>query len=81
MMLDILIQKNEGMVLFFTLMLESHLNKVLEFKCNTCIVLGYLHPPWNLEGYYITLTKPKVPSKTLISSSFKQNIFYKYFFL
>ncbi len=30
----------------------------LHFKCNTYIILEYLHSPWNLEGYYITLPKP-----------------------
>ncbi len=38
----ILIQINEGIVKFFTLMVEGHLNKVMEFKCNTCIIMGYL---------------------------------------
>ncbi len=33
------------------------LNKVVEFKCNTYIILGYLHSPWNLEGYCIALPK------------------------
>jgi hypothetical protein len=37
-MLDILIQVNEGIVRFFTLMVECHLNKVIEFKCNTYII-------------------------------------------
>jgi hypothetical protein len=37
----ILIQVNEGIVKFFTLMIEGHLNKVMEFKCNTCIIMGY----------------------------------------
>ncbi len=31
----------------------------MEFKCNTCIILGYLHSSWNLEGYCIALPKPK----------------------
>ncbi len=35
------------------------MNKVMEFKCNTYIILEYLHSPWNLEGYYIALPKPK----------------------
>jgi hypothetical protein len=34
---------NEGIAKFFTLMVKSHLNKVMEFKCNTCIIMGYLH--------------------------------------
>jgi hypothetical protein len=38
---------------------SSHLNKVMEFKCNTYIILGYLHSPWNVKGYCITLPKPK----------------------
>jgi hypothetical protein len=39
----ILIQVNEGIVKKFTLMVEGQLNKVMEFKCNTCIIVGYLH--------------------------------------
>jgi hypothetical protein len=31
----------------------------MEFKCNICIILGYLHSPWNLEGHYIALPKLK----------------------
>jgi hypothetical protein len=31
----------------------------MEFKCNTYIILGYLHSPWNMEGYCIALQKPK----------------------
>jgi hypothetical protein len=41
----ILIQINEGIAKFFTLMVESHLNKDVEFKCNTCIIMGYFHSP------------------------------------
>jgi hypothetical protein len=41
----ILIQINEGIAKFFTLMVEGHLNKVMEFKCNTYINIGYLHSP------------------------------------
>ncbi len=47
----ILIQVNEGIAKFFTLM-ASHLNKVMEFKCNTCIILGYLHSPWNIIIFF-----------------------------
>jgi hypothetical protein len=35
----ILIQVNEGIVKLFTLMVEGHLDKIIEFKCNTHIVL------------------------------------------
>jgi hypothetical protein len=42
---NILIQVSEGIAKFFTLVVECHLNKVMEFKCNTCIILGYLHSP------------------------------------
>ncbi len=56
---QIVIQVNAGIVKFFTLMVEGDLNKVIEFKCNICIILGYLHSPWNLEGYCIALPKPK----------------------
>jgi hypothetical protein len=41
----ILIQVNEGVAKFFTLMVKSHLHKVMEFKCNTYIIMGYLHSP------------------------------------
>jgi len=41
----ILIQVNEGIAKFFTLIIKGHLNKVMEFKCNTCIIMGYLHSP------------------------------------
>jgi len=56
-MLNIFIQVNEGIAKFFTLMVECHSNKIMEFKCKTCIILGYLLSPWNLEGYCITLPK------------------------
>jgi len=56
---NILIQVNEGIGKSFTLMVKCHLNKVMEFKCNTYIILGYLHSSSNLEGYYIALPKPK----------------------
>jgi len=38
-----IVQVNENIAKFFTLMVEGHLNKVMEFKCNTCIITGYLH--------------------------------------
>ncbi len=41
------------------------MNKVMEFKCNTYIILGYLHSPWNLEGYCVTL--PKLRSNTILA--------------
>ncbi len=56
---NILIQINEGIAKFFTLMVECHLNKVMEFKCHTCIILGYLHSPWNLKAYCVALPKLK----------------------
>jgi hypothetical protein len=59
MMPYILIPINESIVKFFTLILEGHLNKVMEFKWNTYIILGYFHSPWNLEGYCIALPKPR----------------------
>jgi len=31
----------------------------MEFKCNTYIILRYLHALWNLEVYCIALPKPK----------------------
>jgi hypothetical protein len=37
----ILIQVNEGIAKFFTLMVEGHFNKVVEFKCNTYIIMEY----------------------------------------
>ncbi len=47
------------------------MNKILEFKCNTCIILGYLHSLWNLEGYYIALPKPK---NNIIPTPYSDNI-------
>jgi hypothetical protein len=41
----ILIEINEDIAKFFTLMVEGQLNKVMECKCNTCIIMGYLHSP------------------------------------
>ncbi len=35
----ILIQMNESIAKLVALMVEGHLNKAMEFKCNTCIVL------------------------------------------
>ncbi len=35
----ILIQINEGIAKLVTLMIEGHLNKVMEVKCNTHIIL------------------------------------------
>ncbi len=70
-MLDILIQINEGIAKLFTLIVKGHLNKVTKFKCNTCIILGYLHSPWNLEGYCVALTKPR---KNTISTPYCDNI-------
>jgi hypothetical protein len=58
-MLDILIQVNEGITKFFIVMVKGHLNKVMEFKYNTCIILGYLYSTWNLEGYCTALPKSK----------------------
>jgi hypothetical protein len=49
----------------------------MEFKCDTCIIFGYLHSPWNLEGYCITITKPRVPSKTFFGLTLKQDVFYE----
>jgi hypothetical protein len=37
-MLYILIQVNENIAKLVTLMVEGHLNKVMEFKCNTYII-------------------------------------------
>jgi hypothetical protein len=39
----IFIQVNDGIAKNSTLMVKGHLNKVMEFKCNTCIIMGYLH--------------------------------------
>ncbi len=41
----VLIQVNESISKIFTLMVESYLNKILEFKCNMYIIIGYLHSP------------------------------------
>jgi hypothetical protein len=64
MLPNILIQVNEGIAKFFTLMVKGHLNKGMEFRCNTYIILGYLHSPWNLDGYCIAL--PKLKSNTIL---------------
>jgi len=42
---SILIQVNESISKFFTLMVEDHFNKVMEFKYNTYIIMGYLYSP------------------------------------
>jgi hypothetical protein len=39
------IRVNEGIAKFFTLMVKGHLNKIIEFKCNICIIMGYSHSP------------------------------------
>jgi len=41
----ILIQVNESIAQFFALMVKGHLNKVMKFKCDTYIIMGYLHLP------------------------------------
>ncbi len=48
----ILIQVNESIAKFFTLMVQGHLNKVLEFKCNICIIMGYLNSSWNIIIFF-----------------------------
>jgi hypothetical protein len=48
----ILIQVNEGIAKKFTLMVKGHLNKVMEFKCNICIIMRYLHSPWNIRIFF-----------------------------
>jgi len=68
---NILIQVNEGIAKNFTLMVECHLNKVIKFKCNTYIILGYVHSPWNVEGYCIALPKPK---RNIILAPYCDNI-------
>jgi hypothetical protein len=40
-------------------------------KCNAYIILGFLHSPWNLEGYYIALPKPK---RNIIFTPYCDNI-------
>jgi len=70
-MTNILIRVNESITIFFTLVVKWHLNKIMEFKCNTYIILGYLHSPWNLEGYSIALPKPK---RNIILTPYCDNI-------
>jgi hypothetical protein len=41
----IFIKVNEGIAKFFTLVVEGDFNKAMEFKCNTYIIMGYLHSP------------------------------------
>jgi len=47
------------------------LNKIVEFKCETYIISGYLHSSWNLERYCVTLPKPK---SNTIPTSYCDNI-------
>ncbi len=42
---SIFIQVNESISKKFTLIVEGHFHKVMEFKCNTYIIMGYLHTP------------------------------------
>jgi hypothetical protein len=45
MMLDILIQENEGIAKFFHINVKRLYEQSYGVKCNTCINLGYLHSP------------------------------------
>jgi hypothetical protein len=44
-MLNMLVQINEAIAKFFTLMVEGYLNKIMEFKCITCVIFGYFYSP------------------------------------
>ncbi len=35
----VLYQANEGITKLVTLMVEGYLNKIMKYKCNTCIVM------------------------------------------
>ncbi len=35
----VLYQVNEGIAKLFTLMVKGNLNKVMKYKCNTCVVM------------------------------------------
>jgi hypothetical protein len=66
----ILIQVNDSIAKFFTLMVEGHLNKVMEFKCNTCIIMGYLHLPWNIKIFFKYLIPRQYIMKIIFSKLF-----------
>jgi hypothetical protein len=52
-------------------MVKCNLNKIMEFKCNICIILGFVDSPLNLEGYCIALPKPR---RNAIPSPYYDNI-------
>ncbi len=79
-LLNILIQENEGIAQFFMLMFKGPFEQSYGVY-NTYITLEYLQSLWNLEGYCIAIVKLKVPSKTFFGSSLKQDVYYKRFFL
>jgi hypothetical protein len=81
MMPNILIQENEGITKFFIMMLESYLNKVMEFKYNTCIILGYLHSPWNLKGYCIAIANLKSQARPFLDCYSSKTFSIEDFFL
>ncbi len=63
----IVIQINESITKFFTLMVEGNLNKVMEFKCNTYIITRYLHSPWNLRIFFKSLIPRQYTMKFMFS--------------
>jgi len=66
----IFFQINEGIAKFFTLIIESPFNKIMEFKCNTCIIMGYLHSPSNIKIYF----KYSIPCQYIMKFMFS-NLF------
>jgi hypothetical protein len=69
----ILIQVNEGIVNFFTLMVKGHLNKIMEFKYNTCIIMGYLYSPWNIRIFFKYLIPHQYIMKYMIIYIYEHN--------
>jgi hypothetical protein len=68
----ILILVNEGIAKFFTLIVKSHLNKVMEFKCNTCIIMGYFHSSWNIKIFCEYL----IPHQYIMKFMFSKLVIY-----
>ncbi len=66
----ILIQVNESIAKNFTLMVEGHLNKVIKYKCNACIIMGYLHSPSNIRIFLKYLIPHQYIMKFMFSKLF-----------
>jgi hypothetical protein len=55
-------------------MLEGHLHKVMEFKCNTYIIIGYLHSLWNIKIFL----KYLIPRQYIMKFMFSKIIYSPY---